>query len=120
MKRDMDLVREILKTCADARGEVDASVFAGERHGFAEVAYHFEIMDEAGLVKSAIARDVNGVVVDARVTALTWEGNDFLAAVNDEKVWKRVKAKIAAMAGDATLGIVKALAVKYLGELMGV
>lgn len=39
MKRDMDLVRTILKTCADATEPVDASVFVDETHSMQLIVF---------------------------------------------------------------------------------
>ena len=39
MRRDLDLVRTILKTCADASGPVDVHAFTDDAHSFELVAY---------------------------------------------------------------------------------
>lgn len=113
----MDLVRKILVATADARQPLEASVFADERHDYQEVAYHFRIMEQAGLVAASLVPGDNGYY-HAAVESLTWEGQDFLSAVANDGVWRKVSMKIAKIAGDATLDVTKALAVKELGNLL--
>lgn len=93
MKRDMDLVRTILKTCADATEPVDASVFVDETHSMQLIVYHFKIMSDAGLVESDINGTWNGSTIRASVRALTWDGNDFLDAVRSDSLWSKNQAE---------------------------
>lgn len=119
MKRDMDLVRSILKGAAESSGSVDAAAFIDGRHDFDDVAYHVDMMASAGLIEATIIRSLEKPIVRASVDSLTWDGNDFLDAVSNDKVWRKVRLKVAQMAGAATFDVTKALAVKELGKLLG-
>ena len=119
MRRDLDLVRTILKTCADAPGPVDARVFADDAHSFDLVAYHVRIMQEAGLVEASLVRDMGGSVVRASVGPLTWAGNDFLDAVRSDGIWSKTKQRIASTVGSASFDVVKAVAVKLATTILG-
>ncbi len=119
MKRDMDLVRTILKTCADATEPVDASVFVDETHSMQLIVYHFKIMSDAGLVESDINGTWNGSTIRASVKALTWDGNDFLDAVRSDSLWSKTKQRIAATVGSASFDVVKAVAVSLATTTLG-
>ncbi|MDY6065728.1 MAG: hypothetical protein SPI59_05300 [Finegoldia sp.] len=47
MKRDMDLIRNILLTVSESDNEVVASVFVDENNDMDKVLYNIEIMKEA-------------------------------------------------------------------------
>ena len=98
MKRDIDLIREILIGLSEARGSLDASVFVNRWRSYELVAYHFEIMGEAGLIVSEITDTYESRYCNAVAYRLTWEGHELLAAVSSSTVWDKVKriAKIAA------------------------
>lgn len=119
MKRDMDLVRTILKTCADATEPVDASVFVDETHSMQLIVYHFKIMSDAGLVESDITGTWNAGIIRASVRALTWDGNDFLDAVRSDSLWSKTKQRIAATVGSASFDVVKAVAVSLATTTLG-
>lgn len=112
MRRDMDLVRTILKELADSEAPLRASFFSDASHSPDEVAYHFEIMADAGLIEALVTKAWGGAVVSAEATSLTWAGNDFLDAVSNDDVWTRVKRCIGRTVGAASLDTIKAVAVK--------
>lgn len=118
MRRDMDLVREILRFAADAEvSPLDARTLADEENDFQKVAYHVKIMKDAGLVEATIAKGSSGLYSLASIDSLTWEGQDLLGAISNRRVWKNVKAKVAKYAGDVTLDILKRLASQELDGL---
>lgn len=116
MQRDMDLVREILMELADSEAPLDARSLACDAHPLDEVAYHFELVIEAGLAKGSVAVAWDGARVGACLGSLTWEGNDFLDSVRDGRVWSRVKRAVGKAVGTASLETLKAVAVKVCTE----
>lgn len=120
MGRDMDLVRRILMECDGSECPLDAHALADAAHPFGAVAYHVDIMTQAGLVESSVRRDWGGAYTLAKVGPLTWAGCDFLDAVRSEDVWSRVKLAIGKTVGTVAFDTVKALAVRVASErLMG-
>jgi hypothetical protein len=51
MQRDMDLVRQILLQVADSQEAVSGVSFVSENVPLSVVAYHIEIMQQAGLIE---------------------------------------------------------------------
>ena len=108
MKRDMELVRRILVELGDSQHELEASLFADGRHDYQDVARHMLMMADAGLITvRKLAADDEWRYVAA--TGLTWEGNDFLAAAKDEKLWKRVLLDAAKKAGDVPFSVLASM-----------
>lgn len=119
MKRDMDLVRLILTELENSSETLNASVFTDSKHDEQSIAYHFEIMREAGLIESSVCKDSSGVYLDAEAVRLTWAGNDFLSAIRNEKIWKSVKLDIAKKLGDAPFSLIVQLAIKACSKALG-
>jgi hypothetical protein len=92
MKRDMDLIREILievEKLGPEGGEVGV-----EGRSTEEIAYHTEIMKEAGLLKEA---------TDDWVDRMTWQGHEFLDAARSLGTWKKTMLRVGGAVGSATL-----------------
>lgn len=118
MKRDMELVRDILARVEEARGPVDASALADGRRDFDAVAWHFSIMDQAGLIKAEVRRSWEGDYLGAEARELTWAGAEFLASVRDKRVWDDVKRAAARSAADLPFSILGQLAAKVAAGLV--
>lgn len=114
----MDLVRDILREVADSEDGVAASSLADDAHPVEVVSYHFEIMQEAGLIRATLRKDWGGRYVVATADSLTWEGNDLLSAISSDRVWSSVKRKIGRTLGDVSVSTLKALAVKMATDFL--
>lgn len=117
MKRDMDLVREILITLSEANEPINASVFTSERYDYELVAYHFQIMDEAGLIEAKFLRADGNPYYSARAIRLTWQGNDFLSSITSDTVWRKVKNVLSKIATDVPLEVYKTTATKLVSDM---
>ncbi len=104
MKRDNDYIRQLLFEMEASEGYgFDASKGFSNRVAIKRV-YHMELLCDAGL-----AKDLNH-----GFHRLTNAGHDFLDAMRDEGVWQRTKDTIATAGGNATLDILKQIALGYL------
>lgn len=108
MKRDLDLVRSILIYVEKAEDEVDAEDLVTDSWPFATVAYHIRLMAHHGLVDlSDDTRDMNGEMLSLTVSGLTWDGQDYLDAIRDPKVWAKVKKTVKEAIGSTTFEVVR-------------
>ncbi len=110
MRRDMDLVRFILREVEDAGGPVRARELVGDDRAFDEVLYHIELLHAHGLIDARVTRTKGAT--SAVVLGLTWDGCDYLDAMRDDRVWERAKAAICEAVGSTTMGVVKTACVK--------
>jgi hypothetical protein len=118
MKRDMDLVRELLlKLEAEP---LDGNLWRLEPDGLGiadhspdEIAYHLVLLIDAELLDGK--REQSGGFVARK---LTWAGHDFLDSVRDAKVWRTTKDRVKA-AGGFTIEILAAVAKKVVEENLG-
>lgn len=118
MKRDMDLVREILKELSETDRPLDASAFVTDKRSREFVGYHIRIMQEAGLIVARIMSGDNDEYYMCQAVRMTWDGQDYLAAISSDTVWSKVKKTIAKTVGDASLATIKSLAVDMASKML--
>lgn len=111
MKRDMDLIRELLL-------KVEASVSARlsstpeiEGRTETEVAEHLRLAFDAGLLEGAQLKLLSGPPQFGNI-GLTWSGHEFLDKVRDPEIWENTKAG-AAKVGTFSLSLLGELAIGY-------
>ena len=91
MKRDMDLVREILIAVEEGNVNLDNIGYDRDR-----INLHVELMKENGLVDAVITPSYDGAehgILKCWVKRLTWEGHDFLDEARDKSIWEQAKKK---------------------------
>jgi hypothetical protein len=101
MKRDMDLVREVLL-------KVEELPFDGRFHDIAlggrneaEINYHILLLHEAGFIE---AMDVSNLAGSCwKPIRLTYSGHEFLDAARSETVWRKAKEWTLKSTGTLTL-----------------
>jgi hypothetical protein len=117
MKRDMDLIRELLlklEALPLRRGE-SVHITPGWE-GIAVPGYDIDQIDyhltqEAGLIDEGGMRAAEGI----GFRSLTWEGHDFLDSVRDPKIWAKTKSGALA-AGGFTVDLLKDLAKGFVNK----
>lgn len=115
MKRDMDLVRDILLR-VEQDGDAPVDGFPG--HSEDDVLEHIELVVEAKLLAGEVVRTMGGGGM-ALIERLTWDGHDYLDEVRDATVWAKTKKMIAEKGGGASFAIVKALASRFVSQKFG-
>src|SRR4051812_47450662 len=96
MKRDMELVRELLLKIEDAKKPPSMSDFVpvNETERFKLASYNMHMLvEEIGLV-TGIGMDVGeqgNETEDWEDLRLTWRGHDFLDSIRDPAVWSQTK-----------------------------
>lgn len=87
----MDLVRVILLKIEEEHAGVGLANLEVEGYDRATIAYHCQLLEEAGLASSCIVRYADDSVFFFSVSGLTWEGADYLDKVRDDSVWAKTK-----------------------------
>ena len=112
MKRDMDLIRNILMRLEDPAAE--------QLDGFErkEICYHNYLLVDAGLAIGIDMGSDGDVLPQFSVDSLTWAGHEFLDAARESIRWKQTKDLILDKAGGASIAIwTKVLTEKILESL---
>lgn len=116
MKRDMDLLRNMLITiesCNDVPpNTLRIESFLDLCDQPSVISMHLELLKDAGLIEvNRIPR--NDSVKGFEVIRITFEGYEYLDAIRNARIWRNVKDRIAAVGG-ATLDIIKAVAIEEI------
>jgi Hypothetical protein (DUF2513) len=105
MKRDMDLIREIL-LAIEQDEKMDGLhwfIFDGpddlniKNCSLEEFSYTIGLMQEAGLFQAE-----EGSVLFPAIGGLSWQGHDFLNDIRDPDVWRKTKERAK---GVASVGV---------------
>lgn len=113
MKRDMDLIRQVLLEMEKQSFEDSGTFLKFDGYSDEEVSYQVMLLDEAGLIQ---AQNLSGgsdlVWVPMR---LTWQGHEFLDAARDDTRWNKAKDAMA-KAGGFVFEVAKSLLIDYMKQ----
>ena len=121
MKRNMDLVREILLQIEATEPE-KANKLDISSYGKDEIGPHVELMIEHGLIKGNVFPSNTGPahrILGYHIERMTWEGHDFLEAARNDTIWKKAKEKCIEATGGLTLDGLKACLVELGKQAIG-
>ena len=118
MKRDMDLIRELLLKLESLpiRFPDTMLILPGDGriavpgHSNDEVDYHLSLLREARFIECPGSKPAGGGINFRR---LTWEGHEFVDAVRSPEVWAKTKKSAEEVKG-FTLDLLKDLAKGFL------
>ena len=141
MKRDLDMIRDILLIIEEYETYCTANIIlSGLRkrghntqgdnqddhnesrdtiHGKAIFRHHLEIMKEADLIDFDEISYYTGGYWAIHTMSLTWNGHEYLALVKDNGVWSKVKDKIGDKISSVSLKIVETVASNYVKGSLG-
>lgn len=100
MKRDIDLIKLLLRDVEGEEPKPDLSSYSAE-----QILYHYELMEEAGLVVAQFSRGNTGEVLEARINRLTNLGHDFLDASRSDTVWAKFKQAVGKVGGSISIPV---------------
>jgi hypothetical protein len=105
MKRDYQLVREILRILEEktAPGHMKSEDFSIEGYDRLQIGNHLRQLYEAGFISGEAIRSstTSERIIDVWPFDLTWQGHEFIAAARNETVWKKVRKRL----GDSLLTV---------------
>jgi len=113
MKRDLDLIRQVLLQIEALPAGPPAQYRTSEIDDPVLLA-HFELVIAAGLVDGKIARSqgMRGDVIS--ISGLTWEGHEWIEMVRSQAAWNEVKSTLLENGGVLTYELTKAMASRLL------
>ena len=122
MKRDMDLMRQIL-LLIEERSDVPPKIltlkdFIDIKEDAYMISLHIDLLRDAGLIEVINTSYLERGLKDFDITRLTLAGYEYLDAIRDIKIWHKVKQSIS-FVGGATLDVIKQVAVKELSKELG-
>ncbi|RWO87966.1 DUF2513 domain-containing protein [Mesorhizobium sp.] len=116
MKRDMELVRQIMLWVQE-KPDLNPALVAIEGHEFGEINRHVEILSEAGFL-DVMRRKMGSGPDQFFVRDLTWEGHEFIATTQNKTVWSKMKSTYGTELPKMPLDIVKGIATKLFTDIL--
>lgn len=115
MKRDADLIREILFQVEASPTTEDSIGLNFEEHDLDQVSYHVLLLHEAGLIVAVNEGTGYGEDENWKPIRLTWHGHEFLDAARDERRWGKVK-KVMTKTGGLAMSVVEHLLIELVKD----
>jgi hypothetical protein len=121
MKREMDLIRQILlrlEAQEDPNSDFDYE-FSG--HSEEQVQYHLRLLYNGGFIQAHEIQSLTAT--DYTPEGLTWARHEFVDDIRNDTVWNKVKEatkQVAGVGGTVSLGIMQELAKSYAKQLLGI
>ena len=121
MKRDMNLVRQILLCVEDS----DQDVIHGldiDNFTESEIGYNVELLINAGIL-SGFESQAFGRRKAYYIQGITWQGHDFLDAIRADSIWDKVNKAVSDKGlnlNELSFEIVKKLAIDFLSNGLGI
>ncbi|MBT3067702.1 DUF2513 domain-containing protein [Rhodoferax sp. U11-2br] len=119
MKRDIDLVRQIL---LDATSHENGYANSNPKlNGYTEdqIGHHIYLMQQAGLVEAADSSTLDGTSPTALLISVTWKGHDFIEAARSNSIWSSAKEKAKSVGGSLSFDLMKELLVATAKSQLG-
>ncbi len=113
MKRDMDLIRELmfkleelpLRPGAIATLKPSTPEIQVEGYSHEQIQYHLDLIKKAGFIETP----GTGPLIGMHFKSISWSGHDFIDSVRSKEIWEKTKQGAEA-AGGFTVDLLKALA----------
>lgn len=118
MKRDMDLCRLILFKIEDEFKSTALFNLQIEGYDMEVIAYHCDLVFEAGLIKSYNPTFAGDSLYAFSVGPLTWEGHDFLDKIMEDTIWNKTKKIAKEKMLPLTLDVIKTIASGLINNVL--
>lgn len=109
MKRDLDLIRQMLLAIEDAPSGWAPSDLSIPGYSAEQVGYHAYLLVDAGLANGSDASSMGSESPEGHITSLTWAGHEFADAARDDTRWKKAMGLVREQGGHITLDLLKQL-----------
>lgn len=119
MKRDMELIRQILLAVENEAGEFAPYPITVEGFTSQQIAYHSRLLIEVGFARGQVTIERNSDSCHAVIESLTWEGHEFLDAARPDTRWKTVMATLAEKGETVTIEVLQGLLVAAMKTAVG-
>jgi hypothetical protein len=118
MKRDMDLIRNMLMDLEDGGKRAREGLDTNDKEAKAAFGYHAYLLADAGLIYATNASVDQNPLPRYVPLYLTWAGHEFLDAARDDGRWNKAKA-IGVGAGGFAVSVMKELLLSLMKQQVG-
>lgn len=115
MKRDWDIIREILIATENLEPNKTLTLGEFDTEKAFSISYHVELLDEAGIINASLSQEFCGGSTQFHVYRLTWEGHEFLDSIKSNSTWDKTKSLISEKGGAMSFDLIKGAAL-HIGK----
>lgn len=115
MKRNLDLIKEILIDMEDTPGMWNDN-FTIEGYSKEEIEDHLILMEDANLITGEFNRTSDGALYSFEVR-MTNDGHDYITMARNKGIWNKLKNTIKEKGMDLPIEVTKLLLISYTKEL---
>ncbi|MBO1064740.1 DUF2513 domain-containing protein [Anabaena sp. 54] len=119
MKRDWNLVRQILLQTESSPPGVYIQSFTCEGFDRATIIEHIEIMIESKLLDGVVYKTSMVGCASFVVYKITWEGHNFLEDARNDTIWKKVMAEAKDRGTSTSFVVINGLLTKAAQKFAG-
>lgn len=123
MKRDMNLIRELVLRLEDSKAELYVSTLQVDGYSEEEIAYNAYLLIDSGLAEGKKSTKYNQMAdvlpVAKTLTNLTWEGYEFFDSIKNNSVWEKTLNYVKDKGGNAPFAAIAQLAVLFAKQNLG-
>jgi hypothetical protein len=109
MKREMELIREIMLAVEEERDFLSIDGYSKE-----SIKYHAALLIEAGLLHGEAfvygSNATPNIPDDILITKISWDGHEFLDSVRKDTVWETIKTEFKDASVDTVIKVSRQLA----------
>ncbi|MBV6447281.1 DUF2513 domain-containing protein [Nitrosomonas sp.] len=113
MKRDWDLVRQILLNLEEASAPLYSDAIDGCDPAL--VSYHYRILGESGLIEAHCRGDGPNACIALR---LTWSGHELLDTMRSQRAWQKLRSMAVERGLSLSFDVIKTLACRALEKML--
>ena len=110
MKRNLDLLRDIMLKIEASDRTTSIASFSDNDSDYPTISFHIHLLLDNHFINADILYGFCGGIDDFKIIRLTSEGCDYLDNIRNNSVWTKVKERLAAIGGSASLAAVKMIA----------
>jgi Hypothetical protein (DUF2513) len=121
MKRDMELIRELMlaiESRDDTEYWVEDLEISGDRD-IAEIKGHLQLLVDAGFIKATVNEDQGSRSPYILIDRMLHNGHEFLDNARNEPVWKGVMKQVQEKGGSISIAILTQLLIAETKRLLG-
>ena len=121
MKLDYEAIRHILMRIEE--NEKDKTTISDLKSSDFDdrvINYHLKLLLDVGYIETKEIKCIGAKSSEFIVKRMTMQGHQYLDSIRDDNVWKKTKEVISKTTSSVTLDIIKSVAVKVIGNLLGI
>lgn len=126
MKRDLDLIREIMLVLEDKmeygknfKSAQFIEIMQDKTLSVEKLAYHLGLLVECGFLKAKEYKYISGEPTDYLINTITSQGQDFIDTIRQDTTWNKIKEKASSIGG-FTLPLLVDIGTEYLKKQIGI